>query len=46
MRWREVEPYCVESQCTCQMLCSFCADVVVSEVQRCERLCEMKIGDM
>ena len=46
MRWREVEPYCVHVQCTCQMLCSFSDDVVVVKIQPCECLCEMKIGDM
>ena len=46
MRWKEVEPHCVHLQCTCQMLCSFIADVVVVKIQRCECLCEMKIGDM
>ena len=40
-----MEPHCVHLQCTCQMLCSFSADLV-SESQRCECLCEMKIGDM
>ena len=43
MRWREVDSHCVHLQCTCQMLCSFSADVVVSEIQLCECLCEMKI---
>ena len=46
MRWREVEPHCVHLQCTCQMLCSFSADVVFVKIQRCECLCEMKIVDM
>ena len=44
MIWREVEPHCVHLQCTCQMLCFFSADVVESKAQRCECLCEMKIG--
>ena len=46
MRWTEVEPHCVHLQCTCQMLCSFSADVVSGKIQGCECLCEMKIGDM
>ena len=43
MRREEVDPHCVHLQCTCQMLCSLSADVVVSKIQRCECLCEMKI---
>ena len=46
MRWREVDPHCVHLQGTCQMLCSLSADVLVSKIQRCECLCEMRIGGM
>ena len=39
-------PHCVHLQCTCQMLCSFSADVVDEKIQRCECLCEMDTGNM
>ena len=40
MRWREVEPHCVDAQCICQMLCPFNADVVEFKIHRCDCLCE------
>ena len=46
MRREEVDPHGVHLQYTCQMLCSFIADVVVTKIQRCVCLYEMKIGGM
>ena len=43
MRWGEVESHSIHLQCTCQMLYSFIADVVVTKIERCEGLCKIKI---
>lgn len=44
MRCEAVNSYGIQSYCTCQMLYSFIAEVVLFQIQHCQCLCDMNLA--